>query len=149
MVCSILLEFDQSEHLVSCGLEDVHLVKLGKVAEKSDEQFEISHLIQHVLIPELFRSNIADSLLELGSALACLTHQSVVHHIATDALQILHLICDHTPIENIKQSSFNTIKAQWFSTLTNPHERHRISCSIKLIQIVQIIITANIDILAV
>ena len=85
----------------------MHLVLITEVPDEFDDQSHISHLIQQVLVLEFLRQLETHSLHKPTSALTVSPCDLVVDHFARFALQILHLVIDHSLGQNVHQSLLN------------------------------------------
>jgi hypothetical protein len=80
---------------------------LRKIPQQLDKKTDVSHLVHQVLVFQLLRQDVAQRLVERCCALAMATDKAVVDHLTCLALQILHLVSYHPPIQNLDQTSLN------------------------------------------
>lgn len=81
----------------------------GEVTHKFDEQTDICHGVKEVLVLKLLRGLVAQGLLEVTSALAVPADEVVVDHLAFYALYVLHLVHDHTSVDQVKKASLDEV----------------------------------------
>jgi hypothetical protein len=82
-------------------LEQGHLVFLAEVTEKPDKKTNVSHLVHQVLVLQFLWLNVAQSLIKTCSALTVSTNEAVVHHLASFALQVLHLVGKNPLVQDL------------------------------------------------
>jgi hypothetical protein len=131
-------------------------VVVREVSEQGHEHFDVSHLVQEVLISQLFRRNITHRLNVSASALAVSANNRVLHHLALLALEILHLVGDQSSVGHVKESLFNTELVHHVTTgwvLTCPVTSHNIVlihliciCRIDCVLVVDVVGSANVDV---
>jgi hypothetical protein len=100
------------------------------------------------LVLELLGGCVADSLLEGTGAITALVHEPVIDHLTCRTNQVLHLVSDHSSIEQVHKTFFDMIKSQGLSAAAVPDEWHRIASSVEIVWLIQVIFAADIDILA-
>lgn len=80
---------------------------VGKVSYELHEEVDIGHLIQEILVLEDLGLRLANCLHIRAGTLTVSAHDGIFDHIASFALQVLHLVGDQSPIDQVKQPSLD------------------------------------------
>ena len=123
-------------------------MQLGEVTKETSEQFDVRLVIQKVLVSELLGRHVSHCLLEHARAVTALVHQFVVDHVASVALEILHLVGDDSAIEQVNQPLLNLLKAQRYPAWTEPGLGDGVAVVVGLIDFVEVVVPADVHVLA-
>jgi len=145
---SVVADLHELEVALRCLEQRSHLAALSEVPQKLRKEPNVGLRIQQVLIAQFLRKLVAHSLLEGRRARATLVHQLVIDHVACRALQILHLVGDHTAVEYLDESFLDFIETQRLAALAEQDERDRVALGIVHLGLHKVVVTAYIDIQA-
>jgi len=79
----------------------MHRVEDRKVTHKLQEEANICHVIEQVLVSQLFWSLISQSLGVEACAFAILANKRILYHLAFDTFEVLKLITDGSSIHQV------------------------------------------------
>lgn len=128
-------------------LEHLHLVIISKVAQKSHEQPDVGDLVEQILVLQLLRRRVADSLKELASTGAVSAHEAIVDHLAVLTLEILQLVSHDSAVEEVDQSLLNRELVEvCFTVLALPVSDEAFSLIIVNL-LVDILVSADVEVL--
>ena len=72
----------------------------------------------------------------------------VVDHVAGVALQVLHLVSHHPPIQQLQQPLLDRLETELAATGAEPGEGQGVASVVYLIRLAQIVIATDVNILA-
>ena len=76
-------------------------MEVRKVAHEAEEVTDVGSLVQQVLVEQLLRLDVSQSLLILSDALTVAVDLSILHHFALSATQILDLVACNSAVNQV------------------------------------------------
>ena len=125
----------------------MHLVQFSKVAEESSEQLDVRLGVKKVLVAHHLGWGVSNCLLKGGGTLTSLIHESIVDHLASIALKVLHLIGDNSAVQQLVEALLDSQETERMSTCAVPYERNGVASVVHLVELIQVIVAANVYVL--
>ena len=94
----------EDKQVLRRSTQQMHVVTFSEVAHQLHNEADVGFLVQQILVFALIGPHIALSLLKPACAGAVWHHELVAHHPTGLALQVLHLVCQLSPLQNFQKS---------------------------------------------
>lgn len=80
-----------------------------KVTKQLHEQLDVDQVVQQVLVLQLVRLNVSNSLLKSTGAITIPRNNGILNHLALQAYEVLYLVLDKSSIDKVDKSSFDVV----------------------------------------